>query len=157
MIYRRAIRAVMLTPEGRVLLMQAQEPLRGYTVWFTPGGAIEKDEEVEDCLRREVEEETGLTDLEIGPLIWHRHHRLEWNGKMFDQREAFYLTPIEQFEPNMEGNPSENELKQFRRFKWWTAQEILESEDEFAPRSLAEQLESLILNGPPDKPIDVGV
>ncbi len=52
MIFRRAIRAVMLTPEGRVLLMQAEEPSGKYRVWITPGGGIESDEDVEACLRR---------------------------------------------------------------------------------------------------------
>lgn len=39
---RRAVRAVMLTPDRRVLLMRVQEPLSGRTFWITPGGGIEE-------------------------------------------------------------------------------------------------------------------
>jgi hypothetical protein len=45
----------------------------------------------------------------------------------------------------------------FRQFRWWTPQEISASQDEFAPRLLAEYPEALILNGPPDSPIEVGI
>lgn len=147
----------MLTPDQRILLMQAQEPVRGFRVWFTPGGGIEPGESAGTCLRRELHEETGLSDVEIGPFIWRRHHTFEWDNQMLSQDEEFYLLPVEQFEPEMERNPSETELMVFRQFEWWTAQEISASDDEFAPRLLAEHLESLIRNGPPERPIDVGV
>ena len=73
MIERKAIRAIMLTPEGRILLMQAQEPSSDFTVWFAPGGGIESNEMPEECLRREIEEETGVVLKDIGPVIWRRH------------------------------------------------------------------------------------
>ena len=36
------------------------------SVWTTPGGRCNKGESVENNLRREVLEETGITDLKIG-------------------------------------------------------------------------------------------
>lgn len=45
--------------EPRVLLIRrAQEPLKGQ--WSLPGGAVELGETLEDAIRREVLEETGL-------------------------------------------------------------------------------------------------
>ena len=147
----------MLTPERRVLLMQAQEPSSDFRVWFTPGGGIEPGEDAEECLHREIQEETGVIHVNIGPLIWRRHHTFEWGDQMLSQDEDFYLIPIQHFEPNIQANPSAPELMAFRQFKWWTPQGISASQDKFAPRLLAEHLESLILNGPPDNPIEVGI
>lgn len=47
------------TEEPKVLLIRrAQEPLKGQ--WSLPGGAVELGETLEDAIRREVLEETGL-------------------------------------------------------------------------------------------------
>jgi 8-oxo-dGTP diphosphatase len=51
--------AVIVDDAGRVLLVRrGQEPLVGQ--WSLPGGALELGERLEDGVRREVEEETGL-------------------------------------------------------------------------------------------------
>ncbi len=113
MTQRRAARAVMLTPEKRVLLMQAQEPSGEFKIWYTPGGGFESDEDAETCLNREIREETGLKHINMGPMIWHRHHKFDWGNDVYDQHEDFYLIPVEQFEPDMRSNPSEIELNSF--------------------------------------------
>jgi 8-oxo-dGTP diphosphatase len=51
--------------EGSCILLveRAKEPLKGY--WSLPGGIVEAGEKLEDAIRREVLEETGL---EIEPV-----------------------------------------------------------------------------------------
>jgi hypothetical protein len=41
--------------------------------------------------------------------------------------------------------------------RWWSAGEIDASSERFAPRRLAELLIQLLAEGPPPKPVDVGV
>jgi 8-oxo-dGTP diphosphatase len=50
---------MVLIEENKVLLIRrASEPFKGE--WAIPGGRIEDDETAEDCLKREMREETGL-------------------------------------------------------------------------------------------------
>jgi mutator protein MutT len=49
----------LIIENGRILLVErAREPLRDY--WSLPGGVVETGERLEEALRREVREETGL-------------------------------------------------------------------------------------------------
>jgi epoxide hydrolase-like predicted phosphatase len=154
---RRAVRALMMTPENEVLLMCAQEPASGRQVWYAPGGGREGDEEPEACLRRELAEETGRGDFEIGPAIWTREHTFDWAGRVMAQMETYHLIETERFDPVMEDNPSQVEAEAFQEFRWWTAQQVRDSDELFAPRRLAELLEDLIAGGPPAELIVTGV
>ena len=157
MIRRQAVRAVLLTDNRRILMIQVQEPGTDFVLWITPGGGIEPNEDAETCLRREIQEETGLDRFDIGAHIWYRSHTFEWDNKVYEQKEDFYLVEIERFEPSMRGNPSIGELDIFRKYKWWKLEDIMKSADVVAPRQIAHQVESLILHGSPEDPIDVGI
>lgn len=64
--------AIVLDPENRILLVRrGKEPLLGE--WSLPGGALELGERLEDGVRREVREETGLDvePLEIVAVFDH--------------------------------------------------------------------------------------
>lgn len=57
----------VIVDHGRVVLIRRRfEPLAGR--WTLPGGGVELGETLEECLAREMREETGL-DVEIGPVV----------------------------------------------------------------------------------------
>jgi ADP-ribose pyrophosphatase YjhB (NUDIX family) len=58
-----SVAAVITDDQGRALLIQRRD--NGH--WEPPGGVLELDETIEDGLRREMREETGL-EIEPGPL-----------------------------------------------------------------------------------------
>jgi TDG/mug DNA glycosylase family protein len=69
---RHAVRGLVLDPADRVLLVRFEWPDK--SVWATPGGGIEPEESDADALVRELAEECGLRDFDVGPCIWTRTH-----------------------------------------------------------------------------------
>lgn len=66
-----AVKAVIQNSDGKFLIVR--EGAR----WQAVGGRLEKGEKLEEGLRREAQEETGITDLEVGKVI----HVDEWFAK----------------------------------------------------------------------------
>jgi 8-oxo-dGTP diphosphatase len=65
---RIAAYGVARDDEGRLLLARASPALTLRGRWFLPGGGVQHGESPPDSLRREVEEESGLT-VTVGPLL----------------------------------------------------------------------------------------
>ncbi|MHC1636891.1 MAG: NUDIX domain-containing protein [Candidatus Nezhaarchaeales archaeon] len=61
-----AVDAVIIRKNGNIILVKRRPPYEGH--WALPGGFVEYGETVEDAVKREVKEETGL-DVEIKGLI----------------------------------------------------------------------------------------
>ncbi len=71
--------------------------------WDLPKGGCDKEEEIEDCSIREVEEETGVTNLKISKKLQKTYHVFKRNGvyrlkvtHWFEMTTTFEGTPIPQ-------------------------------------------------------------
>jgi 8-oxo-dGTP diphosphatase len=65
---RIAAYGVARDAEGRLLLARASPALTLRGRWFLPGGGVQHGESPPESLRREMEEESGLT-VSVGPLL----------------------------------------------------------------------------------------
>ncbi|MEO8184257.1 MAG: NUDIX domain-containing protein [Deltaproteobacteria bacterium] len=106
---RQAIRAILLTPMAEVLLMRIRPPGRDDCFWIAPGGGMESGETVESCLKRELEEELGLIQFDVGPLVWLRQHTFNWDGQRIRQSEQYHVVHIARFAPKMSDAMSEQD------------------------------------------------
>src|SRR5579875_3493356 len=64
--YRVSVKALVFDRENRLLVMQ-----NGDDTWELPGGGWEHGEQLDDCLRREVQEELGVDVQSIDTATIH--------------------------------------------------------------------------------------
>jgi 8-oxo-dGTP diphosphatase len=166
---RSAARAVILDRAHRVLLVRWQFPARpelGYpemSVWGTPGGGIEPDEDVIGALRRELAEELGLgADVAVGPQIWQRKHVIPFlDGRWDGQHDRFFLIEVPAFEPAPRLSVDQLRAEHLMEIRWWTPDELADFVPTdtvlFAPRRLPDLIAALLADGVPEAPVDTGV
>ncbi len=146
LVHRRAVRALILTPDQRVLLCRIHTPDGGPSFWIAPGGGLEPGETADEGLRRELQEELGLTAFEAGPVLWRRHHTFNWGDRRISQKEEYRIVHVDPFEPVMT-DPVEAEVLEC--FRWWPINELDTVAEPITPISLADILRRYLRDGPP--------
>lgn len=165
---RAAARAVIIDRADRILLVRWDFPHRpalGYppmSVWGTPGGGIEPDEDVLVALRRELAEELGLDDVVIGPQIWERTHVIPFlDGRWDGQHDRFFLIEVDPFDPAPRLSAEQLRAENLFQIRWWTQDELASfvptDTELFAPRRLPALVTALLADGVPTSPIETGV
>ena len=153
---RDAVRAVVLDPEWRILLVRMQSGEKSW--WICPGGGVSDGETDQQALRRELLEEVVYELVELGPCIWRReHHRPLFGGAWDGQVERFYLVYAQPFEPRPHFSVEDLAAENLVGHRWWTPEELAVSSELFAPRRLPELLAQLRTAGPPDSVFDAGI
>jgi 8-oxo-dGTP diphosphatase len=157
---RQAVRAVLLTPDASILLVRFEFPTA--TVWALPGGGLDPGEDHLTALHRELHEEVGIVDADIGPHVWTREHVIPFiDGQWDGQRDQYHHVPVPQrFEPTPAMSWEELRDERLHELRWWTIDEITaatEAGTRFAPGRLAELVRDIAENGSPTGPVDTGV
>jgi ADP-ribose pyrophosphatase YjhB (NUDIX family) len=149
---RRAVRAVVIDAAERVLLVRFRHP-DGTAFWTTPGGGLELGEADLDGLRRELAEEIGLSDADIGPCVWTREHVFVWR-RTIRQLERIYLVRVDRLVEMPTVDLAEEDVDTLR---WWTIDELAATDEVLAPRRLVPALQELLAGRIPERPYDVGI
>lgn len=74
--------------EGKILLQYR----RGK--WDLPKGKLDEGETIEECAVREVEEETGLQNIQLGELAGITHHFYTERGKNIDKETHWFAMKV---------------------------------------------------------------
>lgn len=156
-VIRQTVRVLLVDDQDRILLFRGQDPDQPNTrFWFPTGGGIEAGETLEEAVRREVREETGLTEFELGPHIWNRRHVFTFYGAYQDVREIWFFARTPEFEVDISGF-TEQERKIIRDYRWWSQDDLENTTDVLTPRTLASLFRKLLTDGLPKNPVDVPI
>lgn len=154
---REAVRAVVVDPDQRILLVRFEFP-EG-TRWALPGGGLDPGESSHDGLRRELLEEVGLANPVIGAHLWNRVHVIPFIDMPFDgQRERIHevLAPAG-FDPQPQFSWEQLNAEHLFEIRWWTIDELATSDVVLVPRDLRALFGDYLANGAPQHPIDTGI
>ncbi|WP_406429835.1 NUDIX hydrolase [Streptomyces sp. NBC_01589] len=150
---RKVARVVLLDADDRILLMHGYEPEDPTsTWWFIPGGGLEGDESREQAALRELAEETGITDVELGPVLWQRICSFPFDGRRWDQDEWYFLARTTETATDLSGLTG-LEQRSVTGLRWWTSAELSVARETVYPTRLAELLRTLLEEGPPRTPL----
>jgi double-stranded uracil-DNA glycosylase len=137
---RDAVRALVVDADRRVLLVQFRRPVGDERWWGSPGGGIEPGESPEAALRRELREEIGLHEFQLGPKLFEHVGEFAWAKQLYRQRNTTYLVRVRDHQPQATIDLEPEGLADVR---WWTLDAMERSSEQFAPPDLAELVRRL--------------
>jgi 8-oxo-dGTP pyrophosphatase MutT (NUDIX family) len=154
---RRAARVVLLNGASQVLLLAASDPANRAkgSWWEIPGGGIDGNETSEEAARRELYEETGITQARMGPCVWTQHSVFDFAGLHFDQDEWVHLAWCDEAHDVQPAHLEMLEAAAFEGHRWWDLDQLLADPAHVLPHRLREFLPALVAGDLPDEPLDI--
>jgi TDG/mug DNA glycosylase family protein len=137
---RQAVRGVVVDADARVLLVRFEHPVTRESWWATTGGGVDPGESDEQALRRELREEAGLEEFEIGPVVYTREHTFPWDGRIVHQREKFHLVRVDRHDAAPTIDVAAEGVTEVR---WWTLDELEATRERIVPSNLAALVRTL--------------
>ncbi|HEY8571910.1 NUDIX hydrolase [Phenylobacterium sp.] len=152
---RPTARVLLIDDHDRILLMKGRLPSRrdGPGAWFTVGGGLEPGEGVREAAAREILEETGIADFDVGPLVAVREGvMLLADDEPVLMKESYLVARCPGGEPVRHGwQPDEHDL--IDDIRWWTHAELAATDERVFPPGLADLMGDVIAGRFPEAPI----
>ncbi len=155
---RLTARVLLFDPQGRLLLVRGRAtPAAELSFWFTVGGGVDPGETLEAGALREVAEETGFTEVELGPVVWERASVFTLaDGETVILKESYFVARCPGGDPSRDAwEPHEVVLMDDMR--WWAAEEIAAAEEMIYPERLRELLPDIAAGRLPATPLEISV
>jgi 8-oxo-dGTP pyrophosphatase MutT (NUDIX family) len=150
---RPTVRVLLLGPDKRILLIRFHDDrLNGAKVfWATVGGGRDPGESVTDAALREIREETGLTDVTLGPVVWWDDVVITVDGEPVFFRETYIVAHAPTTELTFDGW-TDLEREVIKDMRWFTVPEIKAATEQVYPEVLAAWLPDILAGNYPDQP-----
>ena len=156
---RPTVGLLVLDASRRVLLFKVQSAVAFddacpdvTTWWGPPGGGVEGAESFEEAGIRELWEETGLRVPQIGPWVGTYERTTTFPDETVLFHIRYFVVAVSATEVDI-SNLLEEERAIYRDHRWWTVEEIEQSDENVLPPGLPDLLRSIIVDTHPRQPI----
>lgn len=156
---RDIARALVFDPQDRLLLIAyvASRPIDpavsdSRTFWFMPGGGLEPGEDHVSACRRELSEEIGVANAEIGPQVASCDGPFHLFRTPRYARERYFVVrlPDDVVDTSRLAETEDNPVLGTR---WWTLAELRASADRVEPAGLADLADRIVSGNLPAQPV----
>ncbi|CAN5456921.1 hypothetical protein BH09CHL1_BH09CHL1_14010 [soil metagenome] len=146
---RPSARIILLDEHNHVLLFEYDDPNYfspehpGSRFWCTPGGGIEPGETIEETARRELWEETAITNAVFGAELGTVSADLTVYGELVRHVNHFILARAPRQDLGFD-NLGGYEASTFLRHRWWSYEELISESADVRPRQTLELIQEAI-------------
>ncbi len=154
MIDRPTARIILFDPEGRVLLFKYQsdriidpalpaDVIQPEIFWSTPGGGLMPGETFAEAAKRELWEETGITDAVFGPVVIEREKLIHFDGQPINLREQYFVAHAQVTEISLDYQ-EEMERADYREHRWWSVADLQSTDEVIFPLELCDHVRAIL-------------